>query len=128
MTSSPDTWVGQPYRQKRRRRRDDEYEIEALTKGINVLEALEGLSFEPVPIATIVERTGLSRDVADRSLKTLRMKGYASQIKGGKWTLGTRLLKFAERYSELCLKVLAQTKDPQPQACGNSQTRDVNQG
>lgn len=107
MSSSPEGWVGQPYKQPRRRRPDSEYEIESLTKGLIVLEALEGMSFEPVAVMTIVERTGFNRDLVDRSLKTLRMKGYVLQTKDGKWTVGARLLRFSERYNELCLRVLA---------------------
>ncbi len=80
----------------RRRRPDSEYEIEALTKGVRVLEALEGTRFEPVAVATIIERTELPRDVVDRSLKTLRMHGYATCDKG-KWTIGRRFMRLAAR-------------------------------
>ncbi len=110
MSTNSDEWVGKPYKQPRRRRPDSEYEIESLTKGLLVLEALVGVNFEPVSVLTIMERTGFNRDLVDRSLKTLRMKGYAVQTKQG-WTLGTRLLKLSERYSDLCLRALASKGD-----------------
>lgn len=84
----------------RRHRVDSEYEIEALTKGLKVLEALEGLRFEPVGVATIMERTELPRDTVDRTLKTLRMHGYALCEKG-KWTIGRRFMRFAARVAAL---------------------------
>jgi len=82
----------------RTRRPDDHYEIEALTKGIRVLEALEGTRWEPVGVATIMERTYLPRDTVDRSLKTLRLNGYAMQV-DGKWTIGRRFMRFANSAS-----------------------------
>ena len=74
----------------REHRDDHRYKIEALSKGLAVLEALEGLRWEPVNVATIMERTGLSRDTVDRTLKTLRLRGYAI-CEAGKWTAGKRL-------------------------------------
>ena len=78
-------------------RADEAYEIEALSKGLSVLESLEGINFEPVSVAKIMTRTGLKRDVVDRSLKTLRLRGYAVQIESGidagKWTFGSRFIR-----------------------------------
>ena len=73
---------------------DERYQIESLTKGLEVLEALEGAAFEPVAMKVIVERTKLKRDVVFRTLKTLKLKGYAVET-GGKWTVGQRLIRFA---------------------------------
>lgn len=73
----------------RTKRPDSDYEIEALSKGLIVLEALEGVRWEPVDVKTIVERTGFTRDLCDRTLKTLRLKGYAV-CENGKWTAGKR--------------------------------------
>lgn len=95
---NPDAWVGRPYKQPRRRRPDSDYEIESLTKGLRVLEALEGMRWEPVAVITIMERTELPRDVVDRSLKTLRMLGYADTVKG-KWTIGKRAVRVATSIS-----------------------------
>jgi len=80
----------------RQHREDHEYEIEALSKGLAVLEALEGIRWEPVTVATIIERTLLSRDTVDRTLKTLRLRGYAVCDKG-KWTAGKRLIRVAHK-------------------------------
>ena len=76
------------------KRNDADYEIEALSKGIKVLEALEGIRWEPVTVSTIMERTQFSRDLVDRTLKTLRLLGYASCEKG-KWTAGRRFTRLA---------------------------------
>lgn len=82
-----------------RNRTDADYEIESLTKGLIVLEALEGTRWEPVTVPTIMERTGFTRDLVDRTLKTLRLKGYAVCEKG-KWTAGRRLIRFAANISQ----------------------------
>lgn len=76
------------------KRDDAAYEIESLSKGIKVIEALRGIRWEPVPVATIIERTGYPRDLVDRTLKTLRLHGYATCEKG-KWTAGKRLIGLA---------------------------------
>lgn len=89
------------------RRRDEDYEIEALSKGLMVLEALEGIAFEPVAIDTIIGRTGFSKDFVFRALKTLKLRGYAVNEKG-KWSVGPRVLKFSGRYSDVALRALAQ--------------------
>lgn len=80
------------------KRTDADYEVETLTKGIKVIEALKGVRWEPVSVATIIERTEFPRDVVDRSLKTLRLHGYATCEKG-KWTAGTRLVALAMNLS-----------------------------
>lgn len=78
----------------RAKRDDADYEIEALSKGLAVLEALEGTRWEPVSVSTVMERTGFNRDLTDRTLKTLRLRGYAICEKG-KWTAGKRLVRVA---------------------------------
>ncbi len=42
------------------RNTDEGKEIESLSKGLMVLEAMEGKNFEPVAVKKIIERTGLS--------------------------------------------------------------------
>lgn len=79
---------------KRERRRRESYEIESVTKALQVLEALEGIAFEPVTISTIVGRTGLTKNGVFRALKTLEMRGYAI-CQGEKWTVGKRLTRLA---------------------------------
>lgn len=80
----------------RNKRRDSDYEIEALTKGLIVLEALEGIGFEPVNVSTIMARTGFSRDLVFRSLKTLSLRGYAV-CENDKWTVGKRMVRFSQQ-------------------------------
>lgn len=80
------------------KRWDADYEIESLSKAINVLEALEGIRWEPVSVTTIMERTGFGRDFVDRTLKTLRLRGYAICEKG-KWTAGRRFVRVAKSLS-----------------------------
>jgi DNA-binding IclR family transcriptional regulator len=89
------------------KRPDEDYEIESLTKGLVVLEALEGEAFEPVPVRRIVERAQLPRDTVDRTLKTLRLRGYAKQNDRGEWMVGERLLRLSNRYAEVCLHAIA---------------------
>lgn len=74
---------------------DERYEIESLTKGLIVLEALEGVRWEPVTAMQIMDRTGFTRDLVDRSLKTLRLKGYAVCDKN-LWTAGRRVIRVAK--------------------------------
>lgn len=76
----------------RNNRSDAEYEIAGLTKGIKVLEALEG---KPVTAQVVMERTDFSYDLTTRCLKTLRHNGWAIQTDDGKWTIGRRLIRFA---------------------------------
>lgn len=80
------------------RRPATDYEIEALTKGLQVLEALEGIGFEPVSLSTVVGRTGFTRDFCWRALKTLAMRGYATCEKN-KWTVGKRVITLGIRLS-----------------------------
>lgn len=81
----------------RNNRSDAEYEIAGLSKGIKVLEALEG---KPVSIETVITRTELSYDVTMRALKTLRLIGWAIQLEDGKWTIGRRMIKLGVRLGQ----------------------------
>ena len=76
-------------------RPDQFYEITALTKGLVVLEALEGTAFEPVTVQRIIQRTLLPRDVVDRTLKTFRIRGWAVQNERGEWFVSARFVRFA---------------------------------
>lgn len=84
------------------KRSSADYEIESVSKALIVLEALEGIGFEPVSVGTVVGRTGFSRDFVFRALKTLEMRGYAT-LANGKWTVGKRAVRFAinlQKYQE----------------------------
>ena len=83
----------------RTKRPDAAYEIESLSKGLIVLEALEGTRWEPVSVTVIMERTGFTRDLVDRTLKTLRLKGYAICEKG-KWTAGPRFTRVSKNLAK----------------------------
>lgn len=83
------------------KRGDADYEIEALSKGLAVLEALEGTSFEPVPLRRVMQRCpDLSRDTVMRTLKTFRLRGYVVTNDRGEWTIGKRFLRFAAKATE----------------------------
>jgi DNA-binding IclR family transcriptional regulator len=73
------------------KRTDEDYEIEALTKGLVVLEALEGERFEPVKIDRLVQRSGLKKDLVMRCLKTFKIRGYAIQNERKEWAIGPDL-------------------------------------
>ena len=90
----------------RRTRGDVDYQIEALSKGLAVLEALEGSGFEPVPIERIMERCHLPKDFVFRALRTLRLRGYAIQNGRGEWSVGNRILRFSKDYGQICLTTL----------------------
>ena len=78
------------------KRDDKDYEIEALSKGLAILEALEGTNFEPVKIGRIIDRCQLPRDVVRRSLCTFRIRGWAVQNERGEWMVGRRYVRFAQ--------------------------------
>lgn len=73
-----------------------EYEIEAATKVLQVLETLEGIGFEPVTVSTVVARSGFTRDFCFRALKTLEMRGYAIE-ENRRWTAGKRLVRLSQQ-------------------------------
>lgn len=73
------------------------YEIEAVSKALAVLEALEGTNFEPVSQRRIEDRTGFNRNLVMRTLKTLAIRGYAVQNDRGEWTIGRRFIQFAAK-------------------------------
>ncbi len=83
------------------KRDDSQYEIESLSKGLAVLEALEGTAFEPVKQSRIEQRTGFKRDLVMRTLKTLSIRGYAVQNDRTKeWIIGPRFVRFAHTAAE----------------------------
>lgn len=76
-----------------RKREDSEYEIESVSKAFAVLEIL--VDSEPVSQKKIVEKSRFGRDVVMRTLKTLRLRGYAAQNATGEWISGPRLIRLA---------------------------------
>ena len=76
------------------------YTIESVLKALLVVEALEGTSFEPVPMKRIMARTKFNRNLTMRLLKTLEEAGWASQNDRGEWTIGRRFIRFAAKAAE----------------------------
>lgn len=84
-----------------------DYAVEKTVDTIKVVEALEGSNFEPVSIAQIIERVGfipdrdgkLKPDAVRRILITLQLCGWAKQT-GGKWIIGSALIRFAGSVSQ----------------------------
>lgn len=77
-----------------------EYANENTVHTIKVLEALEGAGFEPVTLKRIMERADLPYDKCRRVLLTLEMLGWATQNERKEWTLGNKLIRFANRASQ----------------------------
>jgi len=78
---------------------DADYEIEAISKGLLILDVLIEERF--VLEKRIVEKTRLSRDTVMRSLRTLRLRGYADRNARREWFVGpgfvTLAMKIARR-------------------------------
>lgn len=87
----------------RSKRDPKEYANENVVHTIKIIEALEGVNFEPVSIQRIMERTGLKRDKCMRVLTTLELLGWAKQNERKEWLLGAKILRFANRYSEIVI-------------------------
>lgn len=85
-------------------RTDNDYTIDALMKGLQVLEALEGTHFEPVKLRRIEERTRLPYDTCMRAMKTLKVAGLAVETDRG-WTFSARFLAFCRRAAEAQIPV-----------------------
>jgi DNA-binding IclR family transcriptional regulator len=80
----------------RKQRTDTEYEIEALAKGLKVLEALQDCATLAIQTRRVQLRTGLPYDFCMRALKTLKLAGFVAEVEDG-WKLTPRLnriLKF----------------------------------
>jgi DNA-binding IclR family transcriptional regulator len=84
----------------RKRRDESDYQIEALAKGLRVLEALEGSHFEPVTTKRVHERTKLPYDTCMRALRTLKLAGFAVETDRGLWLLSARFIAFCQRAAE----------------------------
>lgn len=85
-------------------RTDDDYTIDALMKGLQVLEALEGNNFEPVKLRRIQERTRLPYDTCMRAMKTLKVAGLVAETDRG-WRLSARFIAFCRRATETQIEV-----------------------
>jgi DNA-binding IclR family transcriptional regulator len=75
------------------KRDDSDYEIEAVSKALAVLETLED---GPVKRSRIEQRTRFNRDLVMRTLRTLRLRGYVMELPTGEWTFGPRFVRLAQ--------------------------------
>ncbi len=103
----------------RNKRKSKQYANENAIQTIKILEALEGVNFEPVSLKTICERVGtiteidkaLTRDKARRVLLTLKLLGWVNENEKSEWSLGAKILRFSNRYDDLCLATLGRKKE-----------------
>jgi DNA-binding IclR family transcriptional regulator len=87
----------------RNARDEREYELSTLAKGLRVLAALEGTSFEHISIARIQQRTGFTYDFCRSALITLKLAGFAAEV-NGKWTAGPKVIRFGTNFNEVCIE------------------------
>ena len=70
----------------RKQRNDNEYQIEALAKGLLILEALRDCATLAIQTRRVQLRTSLPYDFCFRALKTLKLAGYVAEVEDG-WKL-----------------------------------------
>lgn len=81
------------------KRTDADYEIEAISKGLAVIEVL--IDEEPIKERGIAKKTQFSRDLVMRTMRTLRLRGYAVQNETTReWRVGPRLIRLAGDVSQ----------------------------
>ena len=98
---------------KNKQRDAKEYVNENSLHTVKIIESLEGASFEPVSIQQIIDRVGevkqggktekLKTDKVRRVLLTLQLLGWAIENDKKQWSPGAKVLRFANRYSEICI-------------------------
>lgn len=76
------------------------YANENTVHTIKIVEALEGTNFEPVTIKRIMERSDLPYDKCRRVLLTLESLGWATENERKEWTLGRKIIRFAQIVSQ----------------------------
>lgn len=87
-----------------------DYANESVIHTMKIIEALEGLNFEPVSIKAILGRVDLppsvkplTYDKTMRVLVTLELLGWTRRNEKKQWSLTAKILRFSERYSEIAL-------------------------
>lgn len=80
-------------------RADEEYLIASLKKGLAVLEALKGQTYEAVTVREISRRTKFDYDFCRRALKTLKLAGWAIEDDNG-WRLSVKAGQFSDGFLE----------------------------
>lgn len=91
---------------KRQKRPDEAYEIEALSKGIKILEALQGTNFKPVSVEIVMQRTGFPRDFCDRALKTLAIHNWVKRTENKLWMVGPKATRFSDDFNQIAIEML----------------------
>ena len=89
-------------------RSDDDYVIAALKKGLAVLEALKGQTYEAVTVSEIQRRTKFDYDFCRRALKTLKVCGWAVEDERG-WRLSVKAGQFSASFIEFALSLTNST-------------------
>lgn len=77
------------------KRSDAQYEIEALSKALAVLEVV--VEDEPIKEPLVVRKTKLSRDFVHRALRTFRLRGYLVRNDRDEWICGRLLIRVATK-------------------------------
>lgn len=72
-----------------------DYEIEALSKALRILQALEAQNFAPARLEQIADDTGYPANYCYRAMKTLEKHGWAVQ-KEKLWHIGPKLIRLAQ--------------------------------
>lgn len=111
-----------------RKRPDSDYEIEALAKGLKVLEALQDATTLAVQTRRVQLRTGYSYDFCFRALKTLKIAGYVAEVEGG-WKLSPRMARISGKLTaSILIPGIENTnlKDLAPISILKSESQEVN--
>lgn len=89
-------------------RTDEDYVIAALKKGLAVMEALKGQTYEPVSVREVAKRTKFDYDFCRRALKTLKVAGWAIEDDNG-WRLSVKAMQFSDKFLDFAIAVTNST-------------------
>jgi hypothetical protein len=95
----------------RKQRTDGEYEIDALAKGLKVLEALQDATTLAVQTQRVKLRTGYSYDFCFRALKTLKLAGFVAEVDGG-WKLTPRTARIGGKLVQAATPSIPNNRNP----------------
>lgn len=98
-----------------RKRSDDQYEIEALAKGLKVLEAMQDCATMAIQTRRVQLRTGFSYDFCMRALKTLKIAGYVAETETG-WKITPRTARIGGKLAEAASSRILNNQNPSAQA------------
>src|SRR5438045_1982504 len=76
------------------KRSDADYEIEAVSKALTIMEAL--VEEQPVTERVLAAKLDFNKDLVMRTLRTFRLRGYAVRDdRTLEWRVGPRLMRLA---------------------------------